>query len=216
MAANRVNVVFGADASELTNALRQIQDQFAALTSGTYTWANAFDLISSTADRVLQGVLTGTQTWQQAMTRIFDDLAVSFIEKFSTETLLQGGFALLGSPGSGVGGLLGGLLGGGGDGLGALGALAMFQDGAWSIPRDMIAMVHEGEMILPAEVAGRARGGGAASPFPASAGGAGLTLNVNVQALDSQDVARWANTNAKTLAATITRYMSSNPSSRAD
>ena len=98
----------------------------------------------------------------------------------------------------------------------------MFQAGTWSVPRDMIALVHAGEMILPADVAAMARGGGGggAPPYPSAGGtasaGAGFTLNVSVQAIDSAGVAQWANANAKTLATTITKYMGNNPSARGD
>jgi hypothetical protein len=37
--------------------------------------------ITSATDQMLAGVLQGTQTWQQAMTRLFDNLALTFIEK---------------------------------------------------------------------------------------------------------------------------------------
>jgi hypothetical protein len=81
----------------------------------------------------------------------------------------------------------------------------------------MIALVHAGEMILPADVAAAARSGASALPFPSGGGtaaGSGVTLNVSVQAMDAQGVAQWANANAKTLATTITRYMGNNPSAR--
>ena len=127
--------------------------------------------------------------------------------------------------GGGFFGSLAGLLGGGAASGGDAGTvleagdLAMFQAGTWSVPRDMIALVHAGEMILPADVASAARGGAGAAPFPS--GGvamaqSGFTLNVSVQAMDAQGVAQWANANAKTLATTITRYMGNNPSARGD
>jgi hypothetical protein len=81
----------------------------------------------------------------------------------------------------------------------------------------MIAMVHAGEMILPAETAALARAGAAVPPFAgaapgAAAAGTGFTLNVSVQAMDAAGVAQWANANARTLAGTITKYIASNPS----
>jgi hypothetical protein len=275
MADDRVEVVFGADFSELVSAAQQVKDQLGSLAgsvrgvgqdfaaagedmksaadNGSSAWTTGFNFIESTADTVLKGVLLGTQTWQQSMARIFSDLAVSFAESVANMMMQwlalealgigagasggaggivgAGGSGLLGMLGLGGGlaggGLLGGLFGGAAAGGGAvsaagdLGALAMFQAGAWSIPQDMVALVHAGEMILPAGVAEMARAGGSVAPFPsagaggiAAGGGAGMTLNVSVQAIDAAGVAQWANANAKTLASTITRYMGSNPSTR--
>jgi hypothetical protein len=80
----------------------------------------------------------------------------------------------------------------------------------------MIAMVHAGEMILPADMAAMARSGAAVPPFAGAGSGApgnaGFTLNVSVSAMDASGVAQWANANARTLAATISKYMASNPS----
>jgi hypothetical protein len=255
MADDRVDVVFGAEFSELVSAVQQVRNLLAGLatsvkqTSDSFAGiqddgASAFDslltpinFVGASLNTMLNGVLLGTQTWQQSMAKIFSNLAVSFIENvaqmlyqwlvFQAATAasgaLSGGF--FGSGGGGVLGALGGLFGGGaaaGGDAGAgmdLGDLAMFQAGTWSVPRDMIALVHAGEMILPADVAAVARGNTGAAPFPGGGGaapGAGVTLNVSVQAMDAQGVAQWANANAKTLATTITRYMGNNPSARGD
>jgi hypothetical protein len=245
MADDRVEIVFGAEFGELVAAVEQIRGLLAGLATqaagvgadfaasgglmgkgakdGTEAWSEAARFIGTNLDTVLKGVLLGTQTWQQAMARIFADLAVSFAETVANMIVNWSMFEVLGG-GSAIGGLVGGLFSGG-DAAGAIGigALAMFQEGAWSIPRDMVAMVHAGEMILPADVAAAARAGGAVPSFPAgsgaaapAAGAAGVTLNVSVQAMDAAGVAQWANANARTLAATVARYMANNPSAHGD
>jgi hypothetical protein len=254
MADDRVEVVFGAEFSELVAAVQQVKDQLSGLTtsvkgtsddfalagttigdaarSGLDSWQGTLNFIGTSLDTVLKGVLLGTQTWREAMAKIFADLAVSFAEQLAMMLVDWAAFQLAiggASAAAGGGGLLGGIAGlfggaaAGGGGAGALGdagALAMFQAGTWSVPRDMIALVHAGEMILPAEVAAQARSGASAPPFPTAGGmpsaGANFALNVSVQAMDAQGVAQWANANAKTLATTITRYMGNNPSARGD
>lgn len=254
MADDRVEVVFGAEFSQLAAAVQQVSalltglapsvkatgDEFTlagtsmsdAARTSLDSWEPMLGFIGTSLDTVLKGVLLGTQTWQQAMARIFADLAASFAEQLVMMTVqwaaFQASFGASGLVGGG-GGLLGslaGLFGGSAAGGGATdaamdaGDLAMFQAGTWSVPRDMIALVHAGEMILPADVAAAARSGGSAAPFPSAGGtassGANFALNVSVQAMDAQGVAQWANANAKTLATTITRYMGNNPSSRGD
>jgi hypothetical protein len=248
MADDRVDVVFGAEFSDLVAAVQQVKDQLASLTapvrgigddfklagasmtdgakSGSDAWAQAFSLINASVDTVLKGVLLGTQTWQQAMGKVFADLAASFAETVAMMMLkwieAEAIFGAGSSAGGGLLGVVGGLFGGAAAGGGVAGdaadagTLAMFQAGAWSIPRDMIAVVHAGEMILPADVAATARGGGTVPGFPggqaAAPGGTGFNLNVSVQALDAAGVAQWANANAKTLATTIAKYMGNNPS----
>ncbi len=63
--------------------------------------------------------------------------------------------------------------------------LPSFAVGAWSLPSDMVAMVHKDEMIIPADIARRLRGesGGGTAPVvssgAASGGGATIIQNFN-------------------------------------
>lgn len=75
--------------------------------------------------------------------------------------------------------------------------LASFAQGAWSLPSDMIAQVHAGEMIVPS---------GPAQAFrDLAGGGAGNTVNVrpavnfNVSAMDSQSVRQFFKDHGKTI-----------------
>lgn len=112
--------------------------------------------------------------------------------------------------------------------LAAAAALPSFAGGAWNLPRDTLANVHAGEMIIPAATAaglrtnasGFADLGGWQAPalsMPAAsmaaAGGAastaGSTLHVHnattfsVQAVDSRDVKRWFGANGKAILGSI-------------
>jgi hypothetical protein len=85
-------------------------------------------------------------------------------------------------------------------------AARTFASGSWQLPSDMLAQVHQGEMIVPAaqtpwaqSLMSNAAGGGN--------GSGGVTVNhathFNVTALDSQDVKRWFKQNSKTVLRTI-------------
>jgi hypothetical protein len=260
MADDRVDIVFGAEFDQLVSGVGEVRDQLQSLSAPVASigeqftlagsameeapkqasggWQTAMNGIERDVDGALKGVLSGTETWKEAMSRLFVDLEVTFANMVMKMMVSWaeaglgiggggGGASSAGGMGAGIFGMLGGLFGGGasagGEDAGAdiVGSLAMFQAGAWAIPRDMIAMVHAGEMILPAETAALARAGAAVPPFAGAApvgaaggaaGGAGFTLNVSVQAMDAAGVAQWANANARTLAGTITKYIASNPS----
>jgi hypothetical protein len=257
MADDRVDIVFGAEFDQLVSGVGEVRDQLQSLSAPVAAigdqftlagaameeapkqasggWQTAMNGIERDVDGALKGVLSGTETWKEAMSHLFVDLEVSFanmVMKMVVSWAEAGlgiggggsGASSAGGAGAGIFGMLGGLFGGGGASAGGedagadiVGSLAMFQAGAWAIPRDMIAMVHAGEMILPAETAALARAGAAVPPFAgaapgAAATGAGFTLNVSVQAMDAAGVAQWANANARTLAGTITKYIASNPS----
>jgi TP901 family phage tail tape measure protein len=65
-------------------------------------------------------------------------------------------------------------------------ALPSFDVGSWSIPNDMEAVVHQGEMIIPAGPAAAIRSGGFSS---GSAGGDQYSITMNINALDGANVA---------------------------
>jgi len=250
MADDRIDVVFGAEFGDLVTGVQKVKDQigtliesvqnlggrfqdgFAAIAASneaaaqktTKDWQAGLNVIDRSLDTMLKGVLEGTQTWQQAMGRLFDNLALAFIEAVVKMMVQWAAYLALTAAGSGgvanpfTGGGLGGLVGGIASGIGGL---IGFDSGAWSVPADMVAIVHAGEMVLPADVAAAARAGGPVASFASgavapSAAGANFALNVSVQAIDAAGVASWANSNAKTLAATIAKYMGNNPSSRGD
>ncbi|HUZ75814.1 MAG TPA: hypothetical protein VMU87_22735 [Stellaceae bacterium] len=236
MADDRIEIVFGADIAELVAGVSQARNQVDALVgpvkdlgtrfdvafaqaaqAGTQhagqmqrDWTEALATIDRSLDTMLKGVLMGTQTWQQAVSHLFDNLALAFIEavakmmvQWAAFTALTAAFGSspIASPFAAGAGGLGGIVAG-------VGGLLGFAGGAWSVPEDMVAVIHQGEMILPADVAAGVRAG----TTSAAAAPSGFALNVTVQAMDAAGVAQWANANARTLAATIARYMSANPS----
>ena len=50
-------------------------------------WTDAFNTIDRASTQMLNGILQGTQTWQQAMTKFADNLALAFIDSAAKEGL---------------------------------------------------------------------------------------------------------------------------------
>jgi len=87
--------------------------------------------------------------------------------------------------------------------LAAGAALPSFDAGSWNLPADMVAQVHQGEMIIPAGPAARLR-----SMPPNSASGGGdvhvhHATHFNVSAMDSRDVKRFFSGNGKAILGAI-------------
>ncbi|MGA7383672.1 MAG: hypothetical protein WBW81_02920, partial [Methylocella sp.] len=81
--------------------------------------------------------------------------------------------------------------------------MTSFATGAWSLPSDMIAQVHQGEMIVPAGPAATFR-----SMTESNSGAAGTVhvhhaTNFNVSAMDSQGVRQFFKNNSKQIMRTI-------------
>jgi hypothetical protein len=81
--------------------------------------------------------------------------------------------------------------------------MASFASGAWSLPSDMIARVHQGEMIVPAGPAATFR-----SMINGNSGVAGTVYvhhatNFNVAAMDSQSAKQFLKNNSKQIMRTI-------------
>lgn len=58
--------------------------------------------------------------------------------------------------------------------------LPSFATGAWNLPRDMVAQVHAGEMIVPRDIAERLRGGGGFGGGGSAGGGGGDVYQNNI------------------------------------
>ena len=84
--------------------------------------------------------------------------------------------------------------------LAAGSALPSFATGAWSLPADMVAQVHRGEMIVPAGPAAQIRDA-------AASGGSGVQVHhqthFNVTAMDSRDVSRFLRGNSRAIMGAI-------------
>ena len=197
---NRIDVVFGAEITELVAGVQQVRGQLASLGDPV----QALNLIGTSFDTMLKGVLLGTQTWQEAMQRVFANLAVSFIEAVAQMILEWAAFTLIGGPFGGGGGAFGGIGGG-------LGTILGFAGGTWSVPADMLAVVHAGEMVIPADLSAAIRDGQAAL---GGSGAAAPTFVANIQALDARSVQQlFANPSAlDPLVSLITRRLAARPS----
>jgi hypothetical protein len=72
-------------AAQFTLEMSKLDDQMAAsnakaLQKTQAEYKSFFDTIDKSMDSMLQGVLQGTQSWQAAMAKLFDNLAISFVE----------------------------------------------------------------------------------------------------------------------------------------
>jgi hypothetical protein len=87
-----------------------------------------------------------------------------------------------------------------------------FDVGAWNLPSDMLAVVHAGETILPANFAAGFRG----AVSGGSGGGSGVTFAPQVSAVDSKSVVALFNNPSimRQFAKNLGGYLALNPSTR--
>jgi len=84
--------------------------------------------------------------------------------------------------------------------------------GAWNLPNDMIAQLHAGETVLPADFAAGFRAAAAGN----GATGAGDTFAITIQAIDTQSGAQFLKDNARTIVSALqTQARNLNPGLRA-
>jgi len=81
--------------------------------------------------------------------------------------------------------------------------MASFAGGSWSLPSDMIAQVHQGEMIVPAGPASTFRSMMESNSDVAGTVHGHHATNFNVSAMDSQSVRQFLKTNSKQIMRTI-------------
>ncbi len=81
--------------------------------------------------------------------------------------------------------------------------LAAFETGAWSLPSDMIAQVHQGEMIVPAGPAATFRSKMESNSGVAETVHVRHAVNFNVSAMDSRSVKQFFNDHSRTIMRTI-------------
>ncbi len=232
------------------------------------TWTGVTNTITNAMDQMLSGILRGTQTWQQALTKLFDNMALSFIEDIAkmgvqwavkqaeklaletaTDTAVTAEHTAMNTANSASDAALsispevmkhagsaaaavyddvaqipyvGWILAppAAAAAFAAVAAFSSFDTGAWSLPSDMLAMVHQGEMIIPADVAGQIRGSGSVPSFASGAGsasgGGGIQINMynNTNAIDGPSVTAHANRYAQVYAKAIAQVLQRNPSLR--
>jgi len=238
--------------------LNKIATQGAAAQEKPYD--SFFKSITSGVDGMVNGVLQGTQTWQQAMYKLFDNLILKFIddvvvkgtvewaqsqlakvqaaiaadtavttsavtsasvgaaaEATANKTSISGSAAkaaaavyadvaeipyvgwLLAPPAAAAAFVA----------VEAFGAgVASFDVGTNYVPQTGLAMVHQGEQIIPAS--------GQGAPYSPSGGSGGASANINITAMDSKSVMAALNnpSTLRQLSRNIGAYMVNNPSVR--
>ena len=97
----------------------------------------------------------------------------------------------------------------------AAGSIAAFDAGAWSIPQDMMGILHAGESVVPESFASglRAAIGGGGDTAPA---GASITFAPQISAIDSKSVVALFNNPSimRQFARNLGSYLAANPSAR--
>jgi hypothetical protein len=85
--------------------------------------------------------------------------------------------------------------------------------GAWNLDRDVMSVLHQGEMVVPATFASGIRNAMSGGSGPSSGQG-GVNITFTVQAIDAAGVQAFFTKNAATVAKTISKQLSLNPSNR--
>ena len=156
------------------NAKAEYDAQAKAAEQSAAAWKSFADQFAGILSSQVDGLLKGTETFSEA----FKNMMTSAIEDIIKELIkMAAEWAVLKIVAPGVGGLLGGL------------TLPSFAVGAWELPRNTFAQLHQGEMVVPAGPAAGLRsalsGGGAGG-----GGGATHYHTWNVQASNPMDFAR--------------------------
>jgi hypothetical protein len=96
----------------------------------------------------------------------------------------------------------------------AAGSIAAFDVGAWSVPQDMMGVLHAGETVVPESFASGLRA--AASGGNGEGGAANVTFAPHVTALDGKSVIALFNNPSimRQLARNLQSYLAANPSAR--
>jgi hypothetical protein len=189
---------------KLVDQKAALDDQ--ALEASHKSWKAIADQITGAIDTSVMGVIQGTQTIGQAFAKLGQSILEMFA-KLALDKMVHGIFDKLwdglglgvGAASGGGGGFLsflGGLpligtLFGGGSGAGASGVIAdsVFMErggiipsaaGGWQVPGNMMAMLHQNEMVLPSHISQ-----GFHDMFSGRGGGGGSTVNLAVHAWDT-------------------------------
>lgn len=207
-------------AAQHTAAIAKLDAQMAqanqqAAQQSYRSWQQALQPIERAFDTMLTGVLQGTETLSQAMANAFANAALSVVESilkviaewliFEAVTEGQGSWKDFVA-------IQGGGSGGGGGFLGTIGKILSFDTGTDYVPATGLALIHQGEMVIPAQQAQAIRDG-------ASLGSGGSTnVSISVQAIDTQTGMQFIKSQAQAIASVVSsqiRNQNSNLSSLA-
>lgn len=155
-----------------TKRQKAIMDEQHAELSGMVQLGNA---IGSAFSSQLNGLLAGTTSFGAAMKAVFaklvEEIIAELLELAAVEAVVfafTGGFGSVGSLGSGM--------------LGSLGKLLNFDSGTPYVTQSGLAVIHQGEAIVPAEANPFAPGGGVTNNM-------GGNVSLNISAIDGRSVA---------------------------
>lgn len=152
----------------------------------------------------ISGLIDGTESWGQAFGKTLDNMLIKFIEMVTQMivewAVLEALSLATGIPAPAFASVAHSVMG--------------FAGGSYSVPSTMLAVVHQGEMIIPSGDAAAIRSGTAG----VGNGGGGITINVSApltaHALDATGLTAVLERHATTIAATVARVMDQNPSLR--
>lgn len=159
-------------------------------------WKGVFDTMSSSVNGQLRGLLEGTTTWSQAFLNIMEDLAIKTIEKLMEIYIWQKLVGL--ATGTGI------------SPMSAMMAIfPSFAVGTPYISRDGPAVLHKGEMVIPADFSEAIRQG------TATLGGGGGQTSIAIQAWDGASVSAWLRGGGqRMIARAVSEHWAVNPTDR--
>lgn len=180
-------------------------------------WQGVASAIGGPLNQMVSGVLQGTQTIQEGFRRFCGNMVLAFANMV-TQMLVRWAVWLAATQVAGASIPFGSFVFGGG-------LLALFDEGTNYVPKDMIAGIHEGEMIIPAGEAKRIRDGmGAGGAFDGGAlkglgeqqpaSNTNLNVNLTVETMDAHSFKTNINKYAGMLAKAVSDQLRLNPSLR--
>ena len=199
-------------------AIKEQETQDRAAAASERAWEQAAGTIESSLNSALRGMITGTQTFKQSMTKALEDMGFKVLElgeKWAVSSFLQPNLAPMmaaaaraigidvAQTAAGATAWFAPILGPAAPAAGAavaagIGGIGMMDIGAWNIPHDQLAMVHKNELVMPAAQAGAFRSmlSGATGDGGAPSVAIHPTTNVHLNALDGASVASWMRANS--------------------
>jgi hypothetical protein len=194
---------------EAKHTLTMVKLNQQAAQESMQAWENFFEPFNSQFNSAFKGLITGTENFQKIWKSALTDILMAFIqngekmvEQWAIDTGIMAALsAALNAATGGLGGILGSVAG-----VMKIAPPGGFATGAWELPRDMIAQVHAGEMIVPAGPAAAIRSG--AAGLGAAPSGGGHSTNIHINAVDAAGVQRMFNANDGALLKSLHRAAS--------